>query len=330
MDGTAKPDRRAFLSAVGLAGLGLSMGAWGPAPQRRLALTIDGLPYAGTSSLADAQRATAGMLRAIRQWRAPVTGFVDETHLTASGEGPARIALLRDWIYEGADLGDQSYEHIGFTNDSVVRYEVGLDRGERVIRSLMAMRGKPLRYVRYPFDTLGPTPAAAQAVAAFLAQRGYRIAPHTVDASDRVFNLPYLEAAKAGDRYRAQRLGLAYVEHVLAAVRYADQAAPQTVGRPIPQVLRLQANALNADWLYMLLGRLTADGWALVSLDQALSDPAYSAPGAILSPVGPSWVWRTLRTRGFARDPELPPDVVQAYQRLGGAPVAEPDGVRGG
>jgi hypothetical protein len=66
------------------------------------------------------------------------------------------------------------------------------------------------------------------------------------------------------------------------------------------------------------MGRLTGDSVGLVSLDQALSDPAYSAPGAILSPFGPAWVWRSLQDRGFARDPDPPADILHAYGRHGG------------
>ena len=330
MGGTAGPDRRGFLSALGLAGLGLATGGWAPTLQRSLALTFDDLPYAAApGSLASAQRTTAGILRALRLWRAPATGFVDQARLDVPGEARARISLVRDWLEEGADLGDASYGHVAFTNAAALQYEAGLDRGARVIRALMSTRGKPLRYVRYPFDTLGPTPEAAQTVAAYLAQRGYRIAPHTVDSSDHIFDLPYRAALRNGDRAKAQRLGLAYVEFVLEAVRYADTAAPRVVGRAIPQVLRLHANDLNADWLYMLIGRLLGAGYELVSLDQALSDPAYSAPGAILSPYGPSWAWRALRTRGFARDPDPPVDVMQAYARLGGE-AGEPASARGG
>ncbi len=295
------------------------MGAWAPAAPRSIALTFDDLPYAGTSSsgsLSAARRVTQQIVRTLSLWRTPATGFVDGTRLNVPGEA----GLLRVWLDEGVDLGDQTYSHVDFTNAAVLQYETGIDLGARVIRQLMASRGKPLKYVRYPFATLGPTPAAAQAVAAFLAARGYRIAPHTIDSGDAVFNLPYLEALKSGARGEAQRLGLAYVEYVLQAARYADAIAPRIVGRAVPQVLRLHANDLNADWLYKLIGRLLGAGYSLVSLDEALSDPAYSAPGAILSPFGPSWVWRTRGGGGLGSpgEPALPFDVVQAYERLGG------------
>ena len=325
MDGTPRPDRRSLLTAMALAPVGLAMGAWAPAAPRSIALTFDDLPYAthaSPGSLSSARRVNAAILRALSLWRAPATGFVDETGLNVPGEAQARTGLLRAWVDEGADLGDATYSHVDFTNAAVLQYETGIDRGARVIRQLMATRGKPLKYVRYPFATLGPTPAAAQSVAAFLAARGYRIAPQTIDGGDAVFNLPYLEALKSGDRGQAQRLGLAYVEYVLQAVRYADAIAPRIVGRAIPQVIRLHANDLNADWLYMLIGRLLGAGYSLISLDDALSDPAYSAPGAILSPFGPSWVWRTRRGGGlgpgFTGEPNPPFEVVQAYQRLGG------------
>ena len=83
---------------MALAPLALATGAWAPAAARNIALTFDDLPYAGhppAGSLFSAQRVSAAILRTLRLWRAPATGFVDETGLNVPGEAQARIALLR-------------------------------------------------------------------------------------------------------------------------------------------------------------------------------------------------------------------------------------------
>lgn len=323
---TFRPDRRAFLSALAAAPFALSAGGWGPGPLRKIALTFDDLPYAGRPSpgpLADAQRATAGILKTLELWRAPAIGFVNAAGLDVPGETEARTALLRAWVDGGLDLGNHTSSHLDLDDASIQAFEADIDRGDRVIRTLLERRGLPLRYFRYPFNHTGRDLRTKQAIEMFLAARGYRIAPFTIDSGDEVFNLPYVEALKAGDRGKTEVLGRAYIDFVLAATRFAQDVAPRIFEREIPQVMLLHANDLNADWLYPLLRRLMEEGYSFITLDEAMADPAYSTPDLLVTSSGPSWLWRWRQSRSldisFTGDPEPPPEVMQAYQRISAA-----------
>lgn len=88
----------------------------------------------------------------------------------------------------------------------------------------------------------------------------------------------------------------------------------------IPQILLLHANEINADCLDEMLDRLEARGYAFVSLEEAVRDPAYRTPDEYVGRNGPSWLhrWRvTLGQPSRLRDePDLPDWALRAYQEL--------------
>jgi hypothetical protein len=77
-------------------------------------------------------------------------------------------------------------------------------------------------------------------------------------------------------------------------------------------VLLIHANALNAEWLDVLLQRLDEIGYAWISLEQALEDPAYGrAANGYTGAGGISWLHRWAITEGvdrtvFRGEPRVP------------------------
>ena len=65
-------------------------------------------------------------------------------------------------------------------------------RGETSFVPLMRQAGKKPRFFRFPFNHTGDTIQKHEQVAAFLSQRGYRVATCTIDSSDYVFNSAYV------------------------------------------------------------------------------------------------------------------------------------------
>ena len=89
-----------------------------------------------------------------------------------------------------------------------------------------------------------------------------------------------------------QRIGAAYVAHMVEAARHFREAAQQKFGRPIAHVLLVHATALNADWLGAVLDAYVEEGAEFVSLAEALDDPVYDRSDAYVGPRGLSWVYR--------------------------------------
>jgi peptidoglycan/xylan/chitin deacetylase (PgdA/CDA1 family) len=321
------------LSATALAIAALSaavVGARSPVPQatpavrlpRAVALTFDDLPYVvvdGQQELGRAQRGTSAILRALSAHHAPAAVFVNDGKLFVPGEVDARIALLKRWVDAGAILGNHTYSHADFNTLTINEFEDEIVKGETVSRQLMRSRQPYQLYFRHPQTHTGDTEEKKQAIEHFLIARGYKITPHTIDSSDFIFNTGYVRSLRVKDAGTATRLRSAFLEFVMAATEFAERITPQVFGRDIPQTILLHANDINADCLNDLLQRLEARGYRFVTLDEAMSDPAYRTGDTLVTKSGPTWLWRWVKSKGmaisFAADPDPPDWVMNLYKR---------------
>jgi peptidoglycan/xylan/chitin deacetylase (PgdA/CDA1 family) len=298
-----------------------SISAQSVRPQRTMAVTIDDLPYVTIDApyLPNAQRATKEILRVLAKHKAPVVGFVNESQLEPAAERAARIALLKQWVATGALLGNHTYSHTDLNQLTVEQFEKEIIKGDVVTLELMKTRRPYQLYFRYPGTHTGDTPEKKAAIEQFLAARGYKVTPHTLENSDFVFNLPYAQAIHRKDLAQAKRLRDAYLDFSMAATQFAENISPQMFGREIPQILLIHANDLNAEALDELLTRFEARGYRFVSLDQAMADPAYQSRDTWVGKMGPTWFVRWSVSKNlnlsFRADPDPPQWVMDLYNQ---------------
>ncbi|HZF40878.1 MAG TPA: polysaccharide deacetylase family protein [Blastocatellia bacterium] len=291
-------------------------------PRRAMAVTIDDLPYVNPAQLRylpNAQRATNDIMVALKSHRAPAVGFVNEGKLQAAGEIEARTALLKQWVDAGMTLGNHTYSHADFNALTVEQFQDEIIRGEVVTRKLMESRKPYQLYFRHPMTRTGDTKEKKEAIEKFLAARGYRVAPHTIENSDFIFNIPYARARRDKDEALAKRLREAYLDYTVATTEFAERVAPQIFGRDIPQTLLIHTNDINADCLDEMLKRFEARGYRFITLDEAMNDAAYQTKDTDVSKRGPSWLVRWTRSLGlkvsFKDDPEPPQWVMDLYNK---------------
>lgn len=279
------------------------------AAQKRIAVTLDDLPFTPPSlALKDQRALTAKLLDALRRHRVPAIGFVNEDKLLVKGQVDARIGLLEAWLDAGMALGNHTFGHVGFQATPLPAYEDAVVRGEAVTRWLLAQRGKAPRYYRHPFTQTGPTKEAKAAFEAFLAERGYAVAPFTVEHDDFVFAAVYEDAVKRGRAREAAKVLEAYVAHLDPALETFEGMAAELFGHDIPQILLIHASRLNADAMDAMLAKLEQRGYAFVSLEEALKDPAFASPDGYLGPHGPSWLLRWSKGLGKPTTKQGQPD----------------------
>src|SRR5437762_7383362 len=140
-----------FKTLIALLLFGFSAQAQSREKARKMAVTIDDLPYVVMEEapyLPNAQRATRDILRALKTYNVPVVGFVNEARLQANGEVNARIALLEQWINAGAILGNHTYSHPDFNRLTIEQFEDEVIKGEVVRRRLMRSREPYQLYFR--------------------------------------------------------------------------------------------------------------------------------------------------------------------------------------
>jgi peptidoglycan-N-acetylglucosamine deacetylase len=293
-----------------LARVSVAANSVGQTPRRELAITIDDLPSALQSDVRVTRDETARILAALKRHRAPAVGFVNENKLHVAGEVDERIDLLRMWLDAGVPLGNHTFSHVKFQDTPLWQYEDEVIRGEVVTRRLMRERGFQRLYFRHPYTSTGPTREAKEQFEAFLAERGYRVAPFTVEHADYIFNSVYVHALEAKDAATAERIRAAYIRHIDTACEYAERRSRELFGREIRQVLLIHANRINADALDETLARLKARGYSFVTLDAALEDKAYQTRDDYVGPLGISWLHRWSTALGaenkYREEPDPP------------------------
>lgn len=281
--------------------------------RREVAITVDDLPgalpgsdfaYGDLKELQKINHGIPGVLKAHHAW---AIGFVNERKLQVQGERDARAALLQMWLDDGLFLGNHTYSHADFSTTPLQEYEDETIRGEVVTGALLKARGEKELYFRHPYLDTGISLDAKNAFDAFLKARGYIIAPVTIEDADYVFNDALAHAYETKDKKLAAKAKREYLEYVDTVFNYAESESEKLFSRQIPQVLLIHDNALNTECLDGLLTRLEQRGYKFVSLQEAMTDPAYATPDLWVG-TGVLWMERWKIAMGLRPEPDKGPD----------------------
>jgi peptidoglycan/xylan/chitin deacetylase (PgdA/CDA1 family) len=233
---------------------------------------------------------TTKLLTTLRDQKIPVVGFVNEKKLYKPGEVDERIKALQMWLDYGFELGNHTYSHMSLNQRELKDWEDDVVQGESVIRILLSQRKMPLRYFRHPYLDTGRDLATRRKAEEFLIQRGYRIAPITLDGWDWAFAGIYEDAKKRNDTDMQQKIVKDYLAYHEASFAYAEQESLKVVGYEPRQILLLHASNLEADHIGELLDLLRKRGYRFITLADALSDTAYSLPDTYVGEEGTGWI----------------------------------------
>lgn len=302
---------------AGVATLLLAISGVAAAP-KTIAITIDDVPLLAKShvSIDEVTAMNQRMLSALREHGVQAVGFVNEDRLLVEGEVDRRIAVLDAWLKAGMELGNHNFGHVGLWQDTLERNQDAVMKGEVITRWLSQKANKPLRYYRHPFTQTGRDDIQMQAFEAFLARRGYSVAPFTIEHDDYLYSCVY-ERVKGDDKASVRHaIAQDYLAHLHTSVRTFEAMSQQLFGRQIPQILLIHATALNADTLGQTLSALGGMGYSFITLEEALADPAYRSNAPASKQFGPSWLARWARASGTKLSHYGQPDPVDASAAL--------------
>jgi len=320
--------RRRALLALAWASLLAPADARAQAAARRVAFTYDDLPANSFRPGLEAYRSVTGpLLEGLVRHGVPAIGFVNESKLYVEGElRGERVRLLEAWVEAGLELGNHSYSHPDLHSTPLETYQRDVLRGEEVTRRVMEAAGRRPRFFRHPFLHTGRSADTRAAFEGFLAEHGYRVAPVTIDNQEWIFARAYDHALARGDRPLADRIAAAYLEYMERVFGYYETQSVAILGYEVPQILLLHANRLNADTVDDFVAMVTARGYEIIPIDEALEDPAYARPDGYDGPSGITWLHRWALADGkqgefFAGEPEVPAFVQEAFDDPPRAPA---------
>ena len=182
--------------------------------ERKMVITIDDLPSVGAKTLQDKQHITDALLASFKNYGVPAIGFVNEKKLGKTAPKPHNIALLKQWVDAGMELGNHTYSHPKFYDTPLEDYKQEVITGERVTKTLFTPETHKPRYFRHPYLNTGPELATRLEFERFLSQHNYRVAPVTIDNSEWIYSKAYNKAKAANDSALMQKIGNDYVQYI--------------------------------------------------------------------------------------------------------------------
>lgn len=256
---------------------------------------------------------TNGILAALSAADAPAIGFVNESKLYVDDELVAeRVDMLRQWLDGGFSLGNHTYSHINLHEATPEEWLSDMDRGGVILEQLWADQPPTTRFIRHPYLRTGRTPEVKAAIAQGVEERGYEVAPVSIDNAEWIFARAYDIALDRSDTQLATDVIETYVTYMDDIFAYFEEQSDVIVGRQIKQILLLHANRLNADALPQLIDAIRARGYRFIDLEEALEDVAYTRPDGYFGPAGITWLHRWAMAEGMPgstfRGEPTPPD----------------------
>jgi len=281
-------------------------------PKRYVAITFDDLPVVcQCENDAERMEITKKLIATLKKYKMPILGVVNEQKLESNGiVEPARVALLQKWLEAGFELGNHGYSHKNINEISFEEYKDEILKGERVTRPLAQKAGLPYRFYRHPYLSAGDNLQIRQDLDTFLKSHNYVIAPNTITYQDYTFSGAYDAALRKGDTQLAQRIREAYLPYTLSRWEAAEKQSVALFGREIKQILMVHANHINADAFDEVAKAMLDRGYVFISIDEAMTDPAYARPDSFDGNVGVTWLSRWSAEQG-------------KKSSYGGAPVPE-------
>ncbi|MDQ1706835.1 MAG: hypothetical protein QOJ88_46 [Pyrinomonadaceae bacterium] len=297
--------RKSVLLVIIVAFAGLPAATFAQAKgEKQVAVTFDDLPVNSTVQTDEAwAEITSKLLTTITRNRIPVVGFVNESKLYRDNKlNPNQVALLRQWLDAGLELGNHTFSHRSLHSIPLAEYESDVLRGEKILRRLTTAKHAKLRYFRHPFLHTGRSLELRQEFESFLHRHGYTVAPVTIDNSEWIFARAYDNARDANDPAAMARIAEAYVPYIESYFAHFENLSDKLFGRQIKQVLLLHANAINADHFGELAAMLKKRGYKFITLAEALTDSAYRSSDTTTGAWGISWIDRWALTRKVPDD----------------------------
>src|SRR5260370_9337331 len=135
-----------------------------------------------------------------------------------------------------------------------------------------------------------PTGEIEKSFESFIDERGYQIAPITIDIMDWMFRVVYANARNQNDEALMKRVSEEYLKFAEKKFELCERFTNEVFGHQVRQILLLHANELNADNFDALIKVIEARGYNFISLDQALKHPVYQFPHTYLPPSHCRWL----------------------------------------
>jgi peptidoglycan-N-acetylglucosamine deacetylase len=269
-----------------------------------IALTFDDLPLNGALPPGKKQSELArDTVKVLKKHRVPPSyGFINARQLERDPDG---AQALQVWIAAGHPLANHTYSHLDLTKIPVEEFQQEIQRNEPPLALLTPLNSddKPKydwHWFRYPYLHEGDTLEKRRAIRAFLASRGYRIAQTTIDWEDYLWNSAHARCVAKQDAAAIEWLRSSYLAEARRWMSVQRDLSRQVWGRDIKHVALLHLGSFSPHILPELFALLKREGYRIITLEQAQSDPIYASDPDVADAGGGTLTELMMQAKGIS------------------------------
>lgn len=239
------------------------------AAQKRIAISFDDIPRHAGGFFTPDERAIK-LIAALADGGVEQAGFFVTTGNLDKEAGKGGEDRIRAYVAAGHVIGNHSKTHPWLSKTAVKDYVAEIDAAEKWLN------GKPgyRPWFRFPYLDEGRRDLEKRdAVRKALSKRGLINAYITVDNYDWHIDSLASQAAGQGKAMDMDALRDLYVETMVETANFYDQIAVKSSSRSPAHVLLLHETDIAALFIDDLAKGLVADGWTIITMDEAYADP---------------------------------------------------------
>ncbi len=284
------------------------------AAQKQVAITMDDIEQTNSFLPEDFK---ASMLDTITALNIPVAIFISEGRLFRD-DTIKRFQNIEKWVSNPlVTVGSHTFSHLYYSDTTYDFYIKDIEKGLAITIPLAKKHGKETGYFRFPFNCLGKDSLQHHRMRTYFKQKGITITPFSVESEDWAYNTLYEYHLSKGDTTAARETGNRYVKQTLSMFRYIENSCRNIYQREVKQIYLCHDNLINEHYLPVIVSELKKDGYAFISLDDAMKDPVYRSADHYYKKWGISWIYRYNQELLKSFFNEEPGDTIyEEYQRL--------------
>lgn len=281
-----------------------------------ISITFDDVPMHGEFTLSEQslKEINQQLLNTLKKYKIKATGFVNEGHLKNNRK--LLQSLLSDWHKHGHNLGNHTYSHISYHQTDLDSYLADIQKGATTTQTVLGHQKQ--KFFRPPYLHAGNTNASQQLLEQSLRKLALKLVPVTMENADYVFDAPYTARLQNKQIAAASSYQQQYLAFSERRFDFYEKANESMFEQPVPQILMLHVNQLNADSLDRILMSLQSRGYQFQSLEQTLQHPIYAQPTRAFK-FGIHWLYRWDKSNGekvnWAKEPEPSKDIFTQHQQ---------------
>ena len=233
---------------------------------KEIALTFDDAPVNSSKHFESGAR-TDELIKKLKQLN------VQEAMIFANPckNEKTSIPQLKKYVDAGHLIGNHTCSHPRLDEVGFSEYSKDTEKAELLLSPFLSGQ----KFFRYPYLNEGKDESLRDQMRAWLKTKGYRNGMVSVDNDDYIVSWAINKAKAEGKQIDYKKIEKIFLNHILGAVDFYDEAAVKHLGYSPKHVILLHEVDATDMFLDSLVTELRNKGWKIISAKDAFADKLY-------------------------------------------------------